>query len=166
MKKGVWLFLFFCVLAGVAFFLKPEDLSATGKMEAAYPHRTEGAWEYPIQPGTEEWVDLGSTKKRREACCVPREALENMDTEALLETALTYPFCLDMLAFDRAEDGYRHQLGHNSALLALEGRSDRHEVTQARLEDMAAWMDEAGRTCSAESAFQYDCLTIIQEYME
>lgn len=165
MRKECWLILFFCVLAGPAFFLKPKDLAASGKLEVDYPYRAEGAWEYPVQPGTEEWVNLGSAEKRREACQIPQDVLEDMDTAGLLETALNDPFCSDMMAFDRVEDGYRHQLWQNSALSALETRSDRHEVIRARLENMEAWLDEVGRTRSEETSRQYDCLLILEQCM-
>ena len=166
MRKKYWLLLCFLLLAGAAFLMKPEDLGASGKIEVDYPYKAEGAWEYPVQPGTEEWVDLGSTRKRKEACQIPQEALDAMDTAALLETALNYPFCSNMLCFDRIEDGYRYQLMDNSALAALESRGDRHEVTRARLEDMEAWLDEVGPARSGESSLQYDCLTIFVQYME
>lgn len=165
MKKKALLILPFFVLVSLAFFLKPEEPAASGKLEVDYPHETGNAWEYPIQPGTEEWIALESTEKRREACQVPQEALEEMDTEALLETALDYPFCTDMWAFDRLEDGYRHQLMHNSALEALESRDDRHEVVQARLADVEAWLNEVGMARSAESGSQYSYLRIFAEYM-
>ncbi len=164
MKREKWLVLFFFVLGELGFLLKPEDLDAMA--EPVYPSQVEGAWEYPVRPGTQDWVDLESTEARREACQVPQEALEGMDTAALLETALDYPFCADMLAFDREEDGYSHQLNHNGALAALETRGDRHEVMQACLKDMKNWRDEVGQARSAESALQYDCLTIFIQCME
>lgn len=164
MKRGKWLVLFFFVLGELGFLLKPEDLDAM--VEPVYPSQVEGAWEYPVRPGTQDWVDLESKEARKEACQVPQEALEDMDTSALLETALDYPFCTDMLTFDREEEGYIHQLSYNGALAALETRSDRHEVMQARLEDMKNWRDEVGQARNAESALQYDCLTIFIQCME
>lgn len=166
MKNGAWLILFFCVLAGLVFFMKPDDPAASGKIEVDYHYDVEGVWEYPVQPGTEEWVGMESTGARREACQVPQEALEEMDTAALLKTALDYPFCSDMLAFDSLEAGYRFQLRHNSALTALQERPDRHEVVQARLKDMDAWLEEVGTTCSVESLSQHSYLAIFAEYME
>ena len=166
MKKGALLVLFFCALAGLAVWINPEDPAASGKVEVDYPCQAEDAWEYPVRPGTEEWIALESLENRREACRVPQEALEAMDTAALLETALDYPFCLDMLAFDNAESGYRYQLTHNTALAALQERTDRQEVVQGRLEDMGAWLDEVGRTRSAGAALQYDYLLIFAQYME
>lgn len=166
MKRAYWLILCFLLLAGAAFWVKPEDLGDSGKIEVEYPYEVDGAWEYPVQPGTTEWVELESTGKRKEACQVPQEALDAMTTEALLETALNYPFCSDMLCFDRTEDGYRHQLMDNSALAALGAREDRHEVTRARLEGMEAWLDEVGPARGEASALQYDCLAIFDQYME
>ena len=166
MKRDASLILLFCVQAGLAFFVRPDDLAASGRIEVDYSYVAEGAWVYPVQPGTEEWVDLGSTEKRREACQVPQEELDAMTAEALLKTALDYPFCGDMQAFDREEDGYRHQLMSNSALAALQERDDRHEVVRARLEEMRAWLDEAGQARSAGAARWYDCLTILERCME
>ncbi len=166
MKKEFQMTLLFCLLLGVGFFLKPEDPAASGKLEVDYPHETVDAWEYPVRPGTGEWIALGSTEKRREACRIPQETLDAMNAETLLETALDYPFCTDMWAFDSLEDGYRSQLTHNSALASLAVRDDGREAVQARLEDMEAWLDEVGRTRSAESEHQYSCLLIFAEYME
>ena len=160
------LLLAFLLLTGTAFWMRPEDLGASGKIEVDDPYEAEGAWECPVRPGTEEWIDLGSTAERRAACQPPRETLEAMDTAALLEAALDYPFCSDMLCFDREEDGYQVQLQHNSALAALADRSDRHEVLRARLEGMDAWMDEVGRTCSARSSERHHYLTIFERCMD
>lgn len=166
MKKEHGLLLVLLILAGMTFWMRSEGPDPGGETGLTDSPSVEGVWEYPVQPGTEEWEALGSTEKRREACQIPREALEAMDTAALLETALSYPFCTDMLAFDRPEDGYRIQLRHNSALAALATRSDRLKVLRARLESMKAWLEEAGRARSAEAAFQYNCLTIFEQCME
>ena len=48
-------------------------------------------YQFPVQPGTPEWVEL-SANARRAACRLPAGLAEQMTSEALLETALDYPF--------------------------------------------------------------------------
>ena len=62
-------------------------------------------YEFPILPGTQEWIDLGDTLARRRACQVPDEILQHMTTDALLQTVLDYPFLSDMYAFNSFEQG-------------------------------------------------------------
>ena len=49
------------------------------------------AYAYPIVPGTDEWAGLRSFQKMMDATQVPRIIVENMTTEALVETVLTWP---------------------------------------------------------------------------
>lgn len=44
-------------------------------------------YQFPVQPGTPEWVEL-SANARRAACRLPAGLAEQMTSEALLETAL------------------------------------------------------------------------------
>lgn len=165
MKKSVFLILFFCVLTGLAFFLKPEDPGASGKIEADYLYEVEGAWNYPVLPGTQEWENL-NFQERKESCQIPREELDNMTTEALLETALNYPYNANLYAYDDEANGFYALLQWNDALAALRERSGRHEAVRVRLEDMDTWMDKAGETASALSRSQYSYLTAFAAYME
>ena len=52
-------------------------------------------YQFPVQPGTPEWVEL-SANARRAACRLPAGLAEQMTSEALLETALDYPFNASM----------------------------------------------------------------------
>ena len=63
-------------------------------------------YEYPYVPGTQEWIDLGSTSTRRQASQVPDELLQSMATDALLQTVLDYPFLSDIYAFNTMKMGY------------------------------------------------------------
>ena len=53
-------------------------------------------YEYPIQPGSDEWKSL-SLAERFEVCTVDRALAERMTTGALLETVLNYPFITQIL---------------------------------------------------------------------
>lgn len=81
-------------------------------------------YEYPILPGTQEWLDLGDVFARRKACQIPDEILHNMTTDALLETVLDYPFLNDIYAFDTFEMGYEVVKRRFNGLQEIETRPD------------------------------------------
>ena len=78
-------------------------------------------YQFPVQPGTPEWVEL-SANARRQA--------EQMTSEALLETALDYPFNASMYVSSDLEGmfGKRAALAGNGALAELVTRPDAEEV--------------------------------------
>ena len=51
-------------------------------------------YQFPVQPGTPEWVELSANARR--AASLPAGLAEQMTSEALLETALDYPFNASM----------------------------------------------------------------------
>ena len=46
------------------------------------------AYEYPIKPGTEEWIKLVSRDERAQACMIPLDILETISTGGLFESLL------------------------------------------------------------------------------
>ena len=85
------------------------------------------AYKYPILPGTKEWNEYDSTMKRVEACKVPMEILEEMSTEALVETIVTYPYFTNVTAWDTLEMGVEalnEQFGGIKELLTREDAYD------------------------------------------
>ncbi len=85
-------------------------------------------YEYPIVPGTQEWIDLGDVRARRKACQVPDEIIQNMTTDALLLTVLDYPFMCDIYAYNTMEMGYEAVKKHCNSLRAFEQRPDHLDV--------------------------------------
>ncbi|MGE5630092.1 MAG: hypothetical protein ACM3TR_03225 [Caulobacteraceae bacterium] len=67
-------------------------------------------YQYPITPtNTEEWAKLTTLAEKKEACQIPLEIAENMTTEALIETVLSYPLLPPAALFNdpkTALDGY------------------------------------------------------------
>ena len=88
-----------------------------------------GPYQFPVQPGTPEWVEL-SANARRAACRLPAGLAEQMTSEALLETALDYPFNASMYVSSDLEGmfGKRAALAGNDALAELVTRPDAEEV--------------------------------------
>ncbi|MCI9159066.1 MAG: hypothetical protein HFF55_08720 [Lawsonibacter sp.] len=81
-------------------------------------------YEYPILPGTQEWIDLENVVDRRKVCQIPDEILYNMTTDALLETVIDYPFRSDMYAFNDFQTGYETVKRRFNGLQELERRPD------------------------------------------
>lgn len=55
---------------------------------------------FPYEPGTQEWDDLGSYTNRLAASQIPQDILLQLNTTALLQTILEYPFLGDITAFN------------------------------------------------------------------
>ena len=119
-------------------------------------------YQFPVQPGTPEWVEL-SANARRAACRLPAGLAEQMTSEALLETALDYPFNASMYVSSDLEGmfGKRAALAGNDALAELVTRPDAEEVIARALaapaeagedplrgvylETFCAWLPELSR---------------------
>ena len=84
-------------------------------------------YQFPVQPGTPEWVEL-SANARRAACRLPAGLAEQMTSEALLETALDYPYVSSILAFSDPVQGFWSNAKYNDALAELVTRTDAEEV--------------------------------------
>lgn len=61
-------------------------------------------YEYPVNPGTDEWNKL-TIEEKRQLTYVDRETAEKMTTNAILITTLNYPFIIDIHAFSDIEEG-------------------------------------------------------------
>ena len=97
-------------------------MGATDNPEPQYTIDT--PYEYPILPGTQEWIDLGDVFARRKACQIPEEILRNMTTDALLQTVLDYPFLHNIYVFNTLEQGYEEIKRQFNGLQELETRPD------------------------------------------
>ncbi|MDR1155154.1 MAG: hypothetical protein LBL04_10600 [Bacteroidales bacterium] len=62
------------------------------------------AWNYPVEPGTEEWKELG-IQGRLDACQIPEDVLSSLSTADLTEICLQYPLLIDLLAFNCKDEG-------------------------------------------------------------
>ena len=103
-------------------------LWAVAAAKPASPYTIDTSYEYPVVPGTPEWLSYATVIGRRKACQVPDEILEHMTTDALLQTVLDYPFLSDMYAFNTIEMGYEAVRKHCNSLREFENRPDRLET--------------------------------------
>lgn len=103
--------------------------------------RVNTPYEYPVVPGTEEWVGLTSLSEKIEACAVDTDLMASMTTPALLETVLDYPLLVNMLAFNTEEEGIASVSEYFEGLPMLLGRSDAPECMQDSLAAQAFSQD-------------------------
>lgn len=119
MKRFLSLFLalvmFVCVIPAAGASASDADNEA---------HLIQTAYEYPITPDNEEWLQMESHLERVGACQIPADILSAMSTNALVETIANYPLLIDVLLFDHAEDAYQTILGGFNGFQELERRSD------------------------------------------
>ncbi len=80
-------------------------------------------YEYPIVPGTSEWAELEDFPSKIEACQIPENILNNISTEALVETVLNYPLFKIYFSYDKATlyDWYKNIF---NGIQELETRED------------------------------------------
>ena len=98
---------------------------------SAYP--VTEPYQFPVQPGTPEWAELAEAGLARNACRMPVGLAEQMTSEALLETALDYPYVIDMLAYSDAAAGFWSNANYNDALAELVTRPDAAAVVEDAL---------------------------------
>lgn len=64
-------------------------------------------YEYPVVPGTEEWVALDTFEEKLELSQIPDEILQEMTTAALIKTVMDYPLAASLFAHDTPDDPLR-----------------------------------------------------------
>lgn len=89
-----------------------------------YPISSNGGYEYPVMPGTEEWKALTSHEQMLQVCQIPASALRKMSTKDLILTVINYPLCGDMLAYSTPQQGFDAVKSQFNGLQQLLRRDD------------------------------------------
>ena len=103
-------------------------------------------YQFPVQPGMPEWVGL-SANARRAACRLPAGLAEQMTSEALLETALDYPFNASMYVYDALAGLVTRPDAEEVVARALAAPAEAGEdpLRGVYLETFCAWLPELSR---------------------
>ena len=86
------------------------------------------AYVYPDR-STEEWKQM-TTGERRRACEIPADVIEQMTTQALLESVIWNPFFLDITVYNTLEMGIELSGPNVSGLKELTARPDFLETAE------------------------------------
>ena len=100
-----------------------ESVASVETMPSHEPDSVTSPWEYPIQPGSEEWSSLEITEAVAKLD-VPREVVDAMTTQALCKTVLSYPLIDNIFAYDDAHFGITATKGSFYALDAFLQREE------------------------------------------
>ena len=93
--KKILLVLFVGLLSLLSNGLKAQEVFQPYKTNAVPYH----GYLFPVIPGTEEWIELGSFEARLESVQLPIDTLENISTARLLETCIYCPFFREVTAW-------------------------------------------------------------------
>lgn len=85
-------------------------------------------YEFPIKPGMPEWKNFKTGKEMVAALLIPTYILENLSTEALLETCLSYPMFGSIVLYNDIQTGFEKITKHFNGLQELLERKDAGKV--------------------------------------
>ncbi|MBR3469630.1 MAG: hypothetical protein IKH28_08055 [Lachnospiraceae bacterium] len=94
-------------------------------------------WEYPIQPGSEEWKALDITEAVA-MLDVPKDVVYSMTTKALFETVMTYPLIDNIYGYDSVHFGIT---ATKNSFFALEAFLEREDALEVLYDDLSACYD-------------------------
>ncbi|MDL2265881.1 hypothetical protein LJC57_01695 [Parabacteroides sp. OttesenSCG-928-G07] len=81
-------------------------------------------WDYPVKPGTSEWIALSTHDEKVEVCQIPVGILSTITTEELVELCLNYPIQFDFYAFNSMQEGLIKVANNFNGLQELFRRED------------------------------------------
>ena len=118
--------------------------------------------EYPISLDSEEWCELSSMEAHM-VCDMPEEYAKGLTTEELVEYAVNYPFLMDVLAFDKLEDGMKHLEKKSGVFKELFARADAEKelIKEYKRMDIDYKLVAKGDSIKTD----YDSQMFIEEYM-
>lgn len=130
MKKIIFCMLCMLLLLGstITYASKYSEMDTTYEERLTY--RAEmwvgdnGEIEYPITTNDKEWTSLKSHEEMVNACTIPTELLEKINTEELVDLMMDYPLINDLLLFDDIQTGFEVLSQESNILSELLKRED------------------------------------------
>lgn len=85
-------------------------------------------WDFPVKPGSEEWLKIADSEKRLALLDIPENILQKISTEELVNSCLSYPaFCLVFTRND-LQSGYDYIRSMFNGFRELETRPNAGKV--------------------------------------
>jgi len=82
------------------------------------------SWDYPVKPGSIEWVNFTTGRQMVEACQIPQEVLDTINTRNLAEICINYPLFLDYSALNDERKGISNMIERFNGLKELNKRKN------------------------------------------
>lgn len=81
-------------------------------------------WDYPVKPGSKEWLNIEDYFKRFELLNIPAPLLKKISTEELVKSCLNYPEYRLIFTRNDLQSGYNFIRSMFNGFVELETRSD------------------------------------------
>lgn len=82
------------------------------------------SWDFPIKPGSKEWLSIPDFEKRLALLDIPANILQKISTEELVKTCLNYPEFGLIFTRNDLQSGYNYIRSMFNGFRELETRSD------------------------------------------
>ncbi len=146
------------VVLAVCFLTNPiSDMNN----EYSWEDIVQGESIYPIQPGTEEWKELGTVQNKKDACRIPDDVLKELTDGELIRAVLDYPFLVEIFLVQDYSIGARNVYNDCDALQELLSRRTGGKA-------LSAFMEERTKVspASGDEEFENDAIrTILEEFV-
>ncbi len=127
----------------------------------AQQSKNEIASVYPIQPGTEEWKELGTVQNKKDACRISDKILKKMTDEELIRATLDYPFLVDVFIYSDFSVGVQSVCNDCDALKELLSRDTAKDSLVHFMEKRAKVSPES---LTADEEFENEAIMTIMAY--
>lgn len=81
-------------------------------------------WDYPVKPGSKEWLNIADYSKRFELLNIPDNLLKAISTEELVKSCLNYPEFRLVFTRNDLQSGYNYIRSMFNGFVELETRAD------------------------------------------
>ena len=81
-------------------------------------------WDYPVKPGSKEWLNIADYSKRFELLNIPDNLLKAISTEELVKSCLNYPEFPMVFTRNDLQSGYNFIQSMFNGFVELETRPD------------------------------------------
>jgi len=81
-------------------------------------------WDYPVKPGMPEWADFTTGKQKWDACQIPDNIMEALNTKDLVKICLNFPMFLDFAFVEDERSGAAFAIKRFNGLGELSKRKD------------------------------------------
>lgn len=92
------------------------------------------AYDYPVRPGSDEWLELKTHDEKLRVTQLPDDILKNLSTEDLLDVCMDYPLLVDAFLFNSFEEGLDKMCSRFNGFQEFMRRDDNAEVLSKYLE--------------------------------
>lgn len=151
--------LFLGITMFLLFFILHPDLSAKANVNSEEESRSAGTYIYPSFD-TPEWKQYTTAEERIAACRIPKEILEEMTEEQLVQAVYDFPFLVNIFVYSALKDGVRNIERNSDAYAELLKRKGAKDALLQKITEVFSEQQEE------RNAWKKDALAVLALYQE